>query len=85
MKAILILDEMPNSCEECTFCDAHCIANDTVKRIEANYYKERPRWCPLKPMPVKQDTKSAIGIDLVDGFKDGWEYGWNACLEELEK
>ena len=40
--------------------------------------------CPLKPMPNKQATKLAIGIDLVDGFKDGWNYGWNACLEEIE-
>ena len=39
--------------------------------------------CPLKPMLIKQDTKSTIGIDLVDSFKDGWNYGWNACIDEI--
>lgn len=84
MKAILVIDEMPIKCEDCPL---HYRKRQEIYRCEMTNKNVRlnskPSWCPLKPMPNKQATNLAIGIDLVDGFKDGWNYGWNACIDEI--
>ena len=72
MKAVIVVDV-----EEYGDYYADVYRKDADDRFEGRFY--------LKPMPNKQATNLAIGIDLVDGFKDGWNYGWNACLEEIEK
>ena len=78
-KAVLVMD-MPSSCEECNFqqygiCHAvrKCITG-TPKGL-----KEKPDWCPLKPMPSKKykPTKS----ESVACFN----IGYNACIDELLK
>ena len=83
-KAFLVLD-MPRHCAECQCCYGFiCFPLAREMGMWAIHHG-KPVDCPLKPMPIKQYTKLAIGTDLVDGFKDGWNYGWNACLEEIEK
>lgn len=91
MKAILVIDNMPQDCCYCPcwrggnngFPFDDCTAMQRPLTVDER--DNKPDWCPLKPMPNKQATNLAIGIDLVDGFKDGWNYGWNACLKEIEK
>ena len=81
MKAVLVIDEMPLSCNACDFnrfafthwgCSIH--NNDSV----TDEMKEsiRPSWCPLKSMPRRQnkDTeKSSIEYiyeaDTLDKFQ----------------
>ena len=85
MKAILVLDEMPCACAECPlhtyakfdyYFDEHiCTANGQ----EILDTREVHRMCPLKEMPKYKST-----VD-VGGFDRGKAFGWNECLEEIEK
>lgn len=89
MKAILMLDEMPKTCDECPFShwldrcgDDYCTAiHDTVRLIGEKYYSDRAEWCPLKPMPQKMTP-----VTLHQCIEDEYLYqkGWNDCLEEIE-
>ena len=75
MKAILVLDKMPNSCDECDVrCDGYTAKEYAEKGIK------RPSWCPLRPMPTRVEHEE--GLD--SAFNIGWEHGYNACLEEIE-
>ena len=80
MKAVLILDEMPNNCSECPCCnDGECgnqYKGDISEYLE--WGKGRPSWCPLKPMP------SYKAVDLND-TRDVvmFCHGWNTCLNEI--
>ena len=80
MKAILVIDEMPKSCDDCVliYPDKYndmwcCIACDCV--VEENVTAGTlHKWCPLKPMPHKLQA---------DWYTDGYKEGFNACLEEI--
>ena len=60
MKAILVVD-MPTRCLECELVWDE-MNNDIVRcsngrRLDENedyIYKQKPSWCPLKPMPSKK-------------------------------
>lgn len=81
MKAILIID-MPSNCAECPcgYDDFYC----QQKYKELNE-KVRPKWCPLKPMPLKYKDYQIADALLLDEYKAGKLIGWNACLEEIEE
>ncbi len=80
MKAILVLDKMPNSCEECVVrCDGYT-AKEYAQRTLI-----KPNWCHLKLMPSKR--KSMVEwVDANVKSHDITEYdkGWNACVEFIE-
>lgn len=65
MKAILILDEMPKNCWGCplhrsSFDDDNeeiMICRGTYRE---SFYGKRPNWCPLKPMPSREDIHEEI-------------------------
>lgn len=40
--------------------------------------KSRPDWCPLKPLPEKDNFD-----DPYDEYYTGYRDGWNRCLEEI--
>ena len=40
----------------------------------------KPDWCPLNPIPEKQ-----INNNLYDEYYDGFNAGWNACIDEILK
>ena len=93
MKAILVLDEMPNKCEDCPFAATLRLSNTpismcyVIKRpeVSADLEEGRPHWCPLKEMPSK------IAVEDIDEHTDpllvkmGYVNGWNDCLKEIEK
>ena len=78
MKAILVIDKMPSNCLDCP-CEydfIRCKAlNHQLEYCTAG--KERPSWCPLKPMPIKRTPN---GSDI---FND-YVRGRNDCIEEIE-
>lgn len=77
-KAILVIDEMPNSCDE---CEVRCGGYTAKEYSEKNI--KRPLWCPLKPMPKEEDIYE-VGMDEEDtNAKRQWNKGWNACLKEI--
>lgn len=97
MKAILVIDEIPNSCQGCDydryveeFKHRYCVANPkNVKHLDeetdGDYYSERKKWCPLKSPPQINRKR------LKDLKKWGWsepeilqyETGFDDCLEEI--
>lgn len=92
-KAILILDEMPESCNECPLkvldadlyyttyaCkNVNCETDDILKTTKYEMY------CPLKPMPEKKHNNG--GYRVIDGTE--WFYdsehddGWNDCIDVI--
>ena len=84
MKAILVLNEMPKNCLECTLGKNMSIAIETCikcpigKCVIDEEVMTRPDWCPLKPMPEK--IRKQIGeTEWQQGFTDGW----NSFIDEI--
>lgn len=81
MKAVLVID-MPNRCIE---CPCGCYMRDGtvacgVIDLGTTEESPRPEWCPLKPMPKKEEHKKGLCSDFILGYEEGW----NDCLEEIE-
>lgn len=75
MKSILVLDNDPYDCTKCQL-NAHTDYDFDVCWID----KRSQGVCPLKRMPEKKP------VDVYRGsVADIENYGWNACLEEIEK
>lgn len=78
MKSLIMFDT-PKSCDECpcSYIENHllmCQANGYEKVSS----KERPEWCPLRPLPERK---------YPDGYYYGWNMmaqGWNECLDAVE-
>ena len=78
-KVILVID-MPSSCEECPvrssigygrWCngyDEHYIKN----------YPTKPNWCPLKELPEKMEGYNSIKWQWGE-----YEDGWNHCIDNI--
>lgn len=75
-KSVLVIDT-PENCKSCIhigtlsyFCRVNCrdITNPNVK----------PGWCPLKPLPEKDDWN-----DQYDEYYTGYANGWNRCLSKI--
>lgn len=71
MKAILVLDEMPNNCEECKII--YLQAHDERSSCDSGDWSKRPSWCPLRPLPSKDFW-----------HKKDYADGWNDCLDAIE-
>ena len=87
MKAIIVIDKMPKKCLDCELIWDEM--NNGIVRCsngrmldEADIYKEKPSWCPLRPMPEKMTLNGAMNVGYgTDGF--AYRNGWNACIDEL--
>ena len=77
-KAVLVLD-MPSSCDECPLLlvGRYCKEKEAPNAaVDSKLNKNKPDWCPLKPMPEKANHP-----DLCDGGR--YDKGYNACIDEL--
>ena len=87
-KCILVMD-MPSRCLSCN-CVGHIRRNVRINfcRIggeilrEDDYYKEKPDWCPLKPMPQKIGTEEALKMPRNGCLADVIN-SYNACIDEI--
>lgn len=93
-KAILVLNEMPNSCHACPLTyidygdDAYYGANTTRCVIDKDTIPRHGRWdeCPLKTLPQKKSIELACQKeDEGNDYGAGLIVGWNDCLKEIEK
>lgn len=72
MKAILVLDEMPENCFKCKLQDwANCRIAKSCHTGDA-----RPDWCPLRPAPEKRHSNDNLMELLADIVR-------NACIDEI--
>ena len=92
MKAILVIDEMPNTCEECDYCGYAIVGEgeDEYKYrscgLSQRYLGEiaedsKDSLCPLKPLPQMKWHEEGKENECEEWMKNGW----NWCLEEIEK
>lgn len=77
-KSVLVIDT-PGNCYSCCLHEpvrnwSYCAVK--LKRIEDSSVK--PDWCPLKPLPEKDNFD-----DLYDEYYTGYHDGWNDCLREI--
>lgn len=82
MKAVLVID-MPVNCRECPcFYDyLHCQAKMGLNVLG----DERPKGCPLKPMPKRNEYRADTKYEDADKYDTGYADGWNDCLEEIDE
>lgn len=89
-KAVLVID-MPERCTKCPLLLtipqkgglALCLARPTNGQEEYNPKNEktwRPDWCPLRELPEKVHNDNGY-----DEYSDGYDAGFNACLDEILK
>lgn len=96
MKAVLVID-MPTKCINCPFNDVDddmerwiCYAStDSTAHVRCREedidIHSKPEWCPLKPLPQKEEKpKVSGGLNWDNAFTCGFIIGWNACIEEIE-
>ena len=86
-KAILVMD-MPSSCMGCNFlhCEIeenkeYCEAREIRKQVDLTK-KEKPDWCPLKPMPSKIGMEEALKMQRSGCIGDVIN-SYNACIDEI--
>ena len=81
-KGILVVD-IPENCYECYMSELYGDGVVFCGGCERNMdYTEsrRPDWCPIKSIPEKQ-----INNNLYDEYYEGFDAGWNACIDEILK
>lgn len=78
-KAVLVMD-MPDSCYKCPFCndDAEC---DVIGR-PFNQKKDKPDWCPMRPMPEKKQLSGDMH-NVQRMAEEISAASWNACIDEI--
>ncbi|MCD8208508.1 MAG: hypothetical protein LUD72_11265 [Bacteroidales bacterium] len=92
-KAILVMD-MPGKCHDCYMCyfspdEDDLVCADTKFPIET-FMGVRPDWCPLLPVPEREDTISTYKLrkfaeekGMSGAQATAWKQGWNACLDAI--
>lgn len=61
MKAVLVIDKMPNSCGECIVrCDGYTAKEYAQRTII------KPNWCPLRSIPNKAAEDLIKGLDALE-------------------
>lgn len=75
-KAVLVM-EMPERCGECLFCGEadNCMA---MEAYGIDDVQNKPEWCPLKPMPEKNDS------EYYSDYARGHKHGWNDAIKAIE-
>ena len=74
MKAFLVT-EMPKCCNECKCNFDHWCSFDNFER-HIDDLEQKPKWCPLRPLPQKIVGKQAKYIPA-------YSLGWNECIDEI--
>lgn len=90
MKAILILDNIPESCSQCEifdFSDLTCLGC----KVNFKDIGKVQSWCPVKPMPERftDYVQCEDENDEYEVYKEisenGERRGWNMCIDEIMK
>lgn len=85
-KAVLIMDEMPECCADCS-CGYFESGTKKLNLIcgatgeDANNVG-KPDWCPLRELPEKISELKSGYENLSTSIR---RVGWNACLDEILK
>lgn len=86
-KAILVMDKMPDKCNNCLLIDNREFYSPETKHWERwkcrktckaiNIYSDtRPDWCPIKEVPEYE-------MIWYDDERSDYERGYNSCIDEI--
>ena len=88
-KAFLVID-IPSCCNECPICASYaesafsireywCTVSDNIS-VDPD---DKPRWCPLKPVPEKYDIEAMR--NKPHDIDCDWEFesGYNTCIDDI--
>lgn len=75
MKAILVID-MPKNCAECKLMFLQGIGESICNVVD---WEERPKWCPLRPLPKKERE---LGYGRYTNYYL-YRCGWNDCIDAI--
>ena len=81
MKLMLVIDKHEN-CSDCPCNYDYFYCQAFQKRIP-NFEKDIiPDWCPLRPLPRKEEMPKR-GDDDFNDFCRGYSMGFNDCIDEI--
>lgn len=83
-KSVLVM-ETPESCRSCYLCGftlALQYCREKLKDIKGTSVK--PDWCPLKPLPEKDDFVNVPHDEYYTGYHDGWDNCIDAITGEVK-
>lgn len=84
-KSILVIDT-PKSCVECPLksqlYDIQYICTGNHRRMVIPSSKNKPDWCPLKNVPKMKEMRNFC-LRKSDFRQQGYQQGWNDCVEEM--
>lgn len=76
-KSILVIDT-PKDCYECPCSNEGCyLCQISRRQLEDDFQDTRPKWCPLRPLPLKGTMENVDECEYNRGFVDGR----NHCIE----
>ena len=80
-KAILVIDTP----ESCTQCEIFNFSNLTCLGCKVNFKDigKVQSWCPLKPMPTKNQGVCEYGNEGFIQHAILWNSGWNDCIDKI--
>lgn len=90
-KSILLIDT-PKNCSECC-CGYNSygevdVCAATNKSVTKYYYRDKPEWCPLSPIPERINLRQYTdNTELNLGGIIAYQYaqGWNDCVDEIKE
>ena len=71
-KSLLVIDT-PETCSECPLFEIELYRGC---RLGGDHWEDKPKWCPLRPLPEKT-------IDASDDYFHGYCNGRNECIDEI--
>ncbi len=78
-KSVLVMNT-PYRCDDClcvdTYDSSYQWCRYAKKKMPFSIHFTKPDWCPLKPLPEKED-------DYMDDYYEGYTDGWNYCLYKI--
>lgn len=95
MKAVLVLNDMPEKCINCPLCrvldedDFESVAMACKIIGYQEDFEKKPENCPLKEMPKEKEVPFADKLMFItelskeDTYNIGKAEGWNDCLDNI--
>lgn len=89
-KAVLIMDEMPECCADCS-CGYFESGTKKLNLVcgatgeDANNVG-KPEWCPLRELPERMEICGTYNAEYYAkcGLMPSYKLGWNKCLDAIE-
>ena len=77
MRSALVI-ETPDKCKDCPL-SYWSIDGLNCKPLRKMIEDDKPDWCPLRPLPDREDPSR-----LKEGtYFKAYDQGWNDCLDEI--